>query len=291
MNPVAGVDEASYQAIVQCADAVAANPLHLLQVWYSESGFNPKITNSILATGIFQVIPSTLKALLFMPSDARWGAAEIYETQAARAVTKDDEHALKSSAFAIYTGIMSDFARLTASQQIAYAQRFYSSHKGELTSVARVYLANFMPAELAFGKAIDDPSWEVAGPGRYGWAYAQNSSFDENGDHVISMRELADAVIRNCRGDRYRALELNLCDFLGIEPPVEAQPNTNDLGTIIGLETALRKLGFYGGELDGIPGPMLEAAVKLFQANNALVIDGIAGPLTRKAIAHCLAGL
>lgn len=50
------------------------------------------------------------------------------------------------------------------------------------------------------------------------------------------------------------------------------------------LQTNLVKLGYNPKGVDGIYGPGTEAAVRLFQKNNGLVIDGQAGPKTQEAI-------
>ena len=50
------------------------------------------------------------------------------------------------------------------------------------------------------------------------------------------------------------------------------------------LQVALRDRGLYGGQIDGIPGPMTIRAVKRFQRRKHLVVDGIAGPQTVRAL-------
>lgn len=53
---------------------------------------------------------------------------------------------------------------------------------------------------------------------------------------------------------------------------------------LAGLQVALAQRGFYTGPVDAIPGPLTEAAVRRFQASAGLVVDGIVGPETRRAI-------
>lgn len=50
------------------------------------------------------------------------------------------------------------------------------------------------------------------------------------------------------------------------------------------LQTALNALGYDCGTADGIFGAKTEAAVRAFQADNGLVVDGIAGKATQKAL-------
>lgn len=50
------------------------------------------------------------------------------------------------------------------------------------------------------------------------------------------------------------------------------------------IQTALKSLGFYKGKVDGISGPMTKSAIKSFQKSRGLVVDGIAGTITRRAL-------
>ncbi|SDY12883.1 GH25 family lysozyme [Eubacterium barkeri] len=53
---------------------------------------------------------------------------------------------------------------------------------------------------------------------------------------------------------------------------------------VLAYQTRLKKLGYYTGELDGIPGPATFAAVKTFQRDHGLVADGIVGMATQAAL-------
>lgn len=50
------------------------------------------------------------------------------------------------------------------------------------------------------------------------------------------------------------------------------------------VQLILKKLGYYKYKADGDFGPLTEAGVKKFQADNGLIIDGIVGPQTRWAL-------
>ncbi|HET7628723.1 MAG TPA: peptidoglycan-binding protein [Bacillales bacterium] len=56
--------------------------------------------------------------------------------------------------------------------------------------------------------------------------------------------------------------------------------------TVKVLQTQLKALDYYLGDLDGIFGPLTENAVEGFQKANDVAVDGIAGPKTYKALLH-----
>lgn len=48
-----------------------------------------------------------------------------------------------------------------------------------------------------------------------------------------------------------------------------------------GLQVALKARGLYAGPIDGVAGPMTRRAVRIFQRRQGLIVDGVAGPRTR----------
>lgn len=54
--------------------------------------------------------------------------------------------------------------------------------------------------------------------------------------------------------------------------------------TVLEIQTALAVMGYDPGPLDGKDGPKTRAAVKAFQADRGLVVDGAVGPQTAKAL-------
>lgn len=66
--------------------------------------------------------------------------------------------------------------------------------------------------------------------------------------------------------------------------PAAAQADVRPSGNVAALQIALRATGDYGGTVDGITGAATRAAVRAFQRRNGLAADGIAGPLTRRAL-------
>jgi len=61
-----------------------------------------------------------------------------------------------------------------------------------------------------------------------------------------------------------------------------------NLDTIAGLQAALKHLGHDPGTMDGIDGPNTRSAVKAFQLAAGVGADGLAGPVTKKALAVAL---
>lgn len=57
-----------------------------------------------------------------------------------------------------------------------------------------------------------------------------------------------------------------------------------DLTSTRGIQDALTALGYNPGPSDGVMGPMTKAAIKAFQADAGITVDGVAGPETQSAI-------
>lgn len=62
---------------------------------------------------------------------------------------------------------------------------------------------------------------------------------------------------------------------LGALAPVES---------VRGIQQRLQNLGFDCGPIDGIIGPKTRNGIKAFQRKNGLLVDGIAGPVTRATL-------
>lgn len=56
--------------------------------------------------------------------------------------------------------------------------------------------------------------------------------------------------------------------------------------SIADLQSSLKKLGYDPGAIDGQDGPATQAAVRTFQLDNGLAVDGDAGPMTWEAMDH-----
>lgn len=176
------------------------------------------------------------------------------------------------------------FRRLSATEQLPFVRAYFLPHKGKLVSAAACYVATFLPALL---KHAHDPTFVLtAKSGPLGWAYAPNAVFDRNKDYAITVGELEDAIARNCRGPRWAELTARLVRHGVVSEPTNG---TIDLRTTVGLQTALTRLGYEVGAVDGIPGPKTRASVTAFQREHGLVVDGIYGPKTRAALEAVLA--
>lgn len=63
------------------------------------------------------------------------------------------------------------------------------------------------------------------------------------------------------------------------------------LDDLEGVQTGLTKLGYDPGTIDGKDGPKTQGAVKSFQTDAGIKVDGIAGPVTKEAMLNTLQGL
>jgi hypothetical protein len=57
-----------------------------------------------------------------------------------------------------------------------------------------------------------------------------------------------------------------------------------------GVQVALYRYGHYKGEIDGIAGPMTRRAIRRFQRSRGLAVDGVVGPRTRAAFGRRFGG-
>ncbi len=172
------------------------------------------------------------------------------------------------------------FRKLSVGQQLPFVEKFYKPYVGNLDTIEGLYVATFLPSLI---KHSHEPEYVlVAKGGQLGWAYDANAVFDQNKDKKIVVHELGDAVQRNCQGPRWAEFEARLSGE-GLDE-LTANWNYSDLGTIYGVQHALKALGYDPGPLDGMSGPKTRAAIKEFQYDQMLTIDGIYGPITRTAL-------
>ena len=53
---------------------------------------------------------------------------------------------------------------------------------------------------------------------------------------------------------------------------------------VAALQIALRAKGLYSGPIDGVPGPGTASGVRAAQARAGIAVDGVSGPMTRRAL-------
>jgi hypothetical protein len=176
------------------------------------------------------------------------------------------------------------FRELSATEQLPFVRAYFLRHKGRLVSAAACYVATFLPVLVKHAHNPDFVLTAKGGP--LGWAYAPNAGFDRNKDYAITVGELEEAIARNCRGPRWAELTARLAGHAVVADPATG---TIDLRTTFGLQTALTRLGYDVGPIDGIPGPQTRAGVTALQRDHGLVVDGIYGPKTRAALETALA--
>ena len=248
-----------FPKLVAMCKRLDCKPIDLLKVMASESGVRADARNPHgNATGLIQFMPATLKALR-------------------------------------YQGSYLEFRHLTATQQLAYVEAYFTpwAKTGKPWNAARLYQATFLPATLTRGSGPDTVLAERGG--YFGWAYEANTTFDRNGDKRITVGELAQAIDRNAKGPRWNEIVARLAEAEGEgstageeADPTDGYAASVDLRSVTGLQNALRLLGFYTGKIDGIPGKLTRHAIASFQhsakADPALVVDSIVGPKTLAAL-------
>ncbi len=130
------------QKVKEASARLGVRPEWMLAVMQNESGMDPKAKNpSGGATGLIQFMPDTAKAL---------GTT----TEA--------------------------LSKMSATEQLGYVEKFYSSFKGKLKSGSHMYLATFWPAAVGKGDDYKIGGAQVA---------KQNPAFDLNKDGQITAGE------------------------------------------------------------------------------------------------------
>ena len=226
------------------AERLQTDGLVLLSVMMSEAGVSAQAHNpNGDASGLIQFMPATLARLGWTKSHA-------------------------------------EFRKLTADAQLPYVEKYFAPHAGSLQTVAQCYVATFLPALLPYAK---DPNYVLcAKSGQLGWAYDANTVFDSNKDGKIQVKELEQAVCRNCVGPRWEQVKARFSgDGLQSAKPA-------DLTTVVGLQTALVALG-YKLTVDGIFGPATRAALVSYQTSSGITPDGIYGQDTLATLSRLVA--
>jgi lysozyme len=82
---------------------------------------------------------------------------------------------------------------------------------------------------------------------------------------------------------RRRADEARLLEHGDYGTPPTAR-TARPVAEVKAWQAQLATLGLYKGAIDGIDGPVSDAAVRQFQSKNGLTVDGVVGPATRAAL-------
>lgn len=280
----ANVDPRFDTAFPEACARIGCKPIDLLGVMFSESACSPAAHNrepgmvKDKATG--ELRPS-------LPSE-RYNAVGLIQFMPPSLVGLNWRDGYEA------------FKHLSASQQLPYVVAYFQPWQKDgapWDSAGRLYQACFLPATLKSKRAPEDVLTGRGGP--LGWAFEANKGFDANGDGVITISELTDAIFRNAKGPRW----LELLERLGLEAP-ESDEST-ELGdamsggerkldtylrSIRGVQQALERLGFPVGEhgVDGFYGNDTREAVLAFQKEHEIKVDGRVGPETRRTLALAL---
>src|SRR5215475_14495940 len=89
-------------------------------------------------------------------------------------------------------------------------------------------------------------------------------------------------------GQRRGWADLDEEEKLERKDPPAPPPSGKSKDVILGLQKALKKVGYDPGPIDGIMGKKTSEALKQFQRDNGLAADGVAGSATQAAMAKAL---
>jgi hypothetical protein len=141
-----------FRKVKTLAANLGAKPEHLLMAWYSESiGIHADAENK-------------------KPGAAKGTGAAFGINQISPAA------ALKKYG---WEGTAAEYLDLTAEQQLSYVENYYAPYKGKLTSVARVYQINYLPATIDTITKPTDVLVTKGGTGPLDQYYNGNESLDD----------------------------------------------------------------------------------------------------------------
>ena len=164
---------------------------------------------------------------------------------------------------------------------------YCTKNKGKLTTALK---RTILPGSAVF-------TGETAGKHPHVGLYIGN-------DTVIEAKGTVAGVITSKLTDKKWTFygELKDVEYDGVEPSPQPEPSPgwrptirrgNKGADVIECQTMLTRLGYDIGScgIDGDFGRATEAAVKSFQSDNKLVVDGVVGPMTWDALDKAIAKL
>ena len=161
MSSTEDLSDGFFKQVKAMSARLGCNPVDALKVWFSESiGIDATAKNPAGAYGINQLTNLT-----------RVG----------------------------FTGSPNEYLALDAEGQLPYVEKYYTPYKGRLTSAARLYQVNFLPATF---NTVTTPDGILAQKdGIYGWAYASNSTLDPEPKKgyitLDDLRKVVESAITN----------------------------------------------------------------------------------------------
>ncbi|NJN46970.1 MAG: hypothetical protein HC808_11395 [Candidatus Competibacteraceae bacterium] len=127
-----------FQKLQVMCNNLGCDPQHMLKVWFSESiGIYADAKNPAGAYGLNQIT---------------------------------------NLAGVGWTRTSDEYLKLSAEEQLPFIEKYYTPYKGRLTSIARIYQVNFLPATFSNVTKPDDVLASKDGP--YAWAYNANPALD-----------------------------------------------------------------------------------------------------------------
>lgn len=128
---------------------------------------------------------------------------------------------------------------------------------------------------------------------KWAWAPALKSGAIERGAELLrhtatSVHGVYNAALAKRRGDEATLIETGnymAVVPIGSDPPPHVSTSPSSVKDYQGM---LSQLGYYAGSIDGAPGELTTGAVKNFQRDNNMLVDGKVGPATRATMARQL---
>lgn len=194
MNPLtADLSDGFFEKMWMLAARLRCKPSDLLGCWCNESNLRSTAHNANgHASGIFQLMPAIARGLGWDPKDLD----------------------------------LTRYRLLTAEEQLAWAERYYAPHAGQLGTATACYLCTFLPALLSHA---GEPGFVLASHECRSEVYWANRSFDRENKGSIVVGDLTMAIARACVGARWNEV---LARLAAAEPMPDTQPEIAALAAI-----------------------------------------------------------